>query len=337
MGQFVKLVVGVWEQVGQRGWLFLEDPTERKYEIVVHENQTYASLMDLVRTRYSVGLETAVTLTYEFPDWMKADGDISTPPVDVKEDGDFELFMSIRIDLPSTRLMGVLGTDDRDHRGNGDDNLNAHILAANTCRVGLPEGTWFWEGMLGQCFLTASQQFLTNFCIRKDVTIGNKDAFAIMGSQRGPSMETIGDSESTTDSSPGPVDPVPTLYGGGIIRLRDGPESSPTIPNKALSIVEPQATKKASPLLEYLSKGKENVCNEDEGEKKRRYASGRLSPRCQTQTSLALFLMQTPLTKVQRTKERSICLWVRIDRQTAPRIVLQGKSPILALFFMPIP
>lgn len=131
---------------------------------------------------------------------------------------------------------GVLGTDDRDHRGNGDGNLNAHILAENTCRVGLPEGTWFWEGMLGQCFLTASQQFLTNVCIRKDVTIGNKDAFAIMGSQRWPSMEKIGDSESTTDSSPGPVDPVPTLYGGGIIRLRDGPESSPTVPNKALSI-----------------------------------------------------------------------------------------------------
>lgn len=111
MDQFVKLVVGVWEQVGQRGWLFLEDPTERKYEIVVHENQTYASLMDLVRTRYSVGLETAVTLTYEFPDWMKADGDISTTPVDVKEDGDFELFMSIRIDLPSTRLMVTIGKE----------------------------------------------------------------------------------------------------------------------------------------------------------------------------------------------------------------------------------
>lgn len=51
MGQLVKLVVGVWEEVGQRGWLFLEDPTERKYEVMVHENQTYASVLDLVRTR----------------------------------------------------------------------------------------------------------------------------------------------------------------------------------------------------------------------------------------------------------------------------------------------
>lgn len=71
MGQLVRLVVGVWEQVGTGGWLFLEDPTERKYDVVVHENQTYASLMDLVRTRYSVGVQTTVALTYEFPEWMK--------------------------------------------------------------------------------------------------------------------------------------------------------------------------------------------------------------------------------------------------------------------------
>lgn len=50
MGQLVNLVVGVWEQVSSGGWLFLEDPTERKYAVMVHENQTYASLMDLVQT-----------------------------------------------------------------------------------------------------------------------------------------------------------------------------------------------------------------------------------------------------------------------------------------------
>ena len=101
----------MWEEVGQRGWLFLEDPTERKHEVMVHENQTYASVLDLVRTRYSVGLETAVTLTYEFPEWMKGPGDLSPPPVDVREDGDVELFMSIRIELPATRLMVTIGND----------------------------------------------------------------------------------------------------------------------------------------------------------------------------------------------------------------------------------
>ncbi|KAH0897865.1 LOW QUALITY PROTEIN: hypothetical protein HID58_047433 [Brassica napus] len=287
------LVVGVWEQVGQCGWLFLEDPTERKYEVVVHENQTYTSLMDLVRTRYSVGLGTAVTLTYEFPDWMKAPGDISTPPVDVKEDGDVELFMPIQTDLPSTRLMvtignevvarylfqrcddytvigsskGVLGTNDRAYRGKGDDNLDAQILSENFCRGGLPEGMGFWEGMLGQCVLTASQQFLTNVFSCEDVTMGNKDAFGIMGD--GPTMETIGVSETSTDSSPGPVDPVPALYEGGIIRLTYGAELSPTVPNKM--------------LIKYSGttcneEGKPKVCKEDEDDRKRSYASGRLSP-----------------------------------------------------------
>ncbi|CAN7111167.1 unnamed protein product [Brassica rapa subsp. narinosa] len=60
---------------------------------MVHESQTYASLMDLVRTRYSVGAQTAVALTYEFPEWMRVSGDIATPPGDVKEDGYVDLFM----------------------------------------------------------------------------------------------------------------------------------------------------------------------------------------------------------------------------------------------------
>lgn len=65
----------------------------KKYEVMVHESQTYASLMDLVRTRYSVGAQTVVALTYEFPEWMRVSGDIATPPGDVKEDGYVDLFM----------------------------------------------------------------------------------------------------------------------------------------------------------------------------------------------------------------------------------------------------
>ncbi|KAG5395364.1 hypothetical protein IGI04_025327 [Brassica rapa subsp. trilocularis] len=174
MGQLVKLVVGVWEEVGQRGWLFLEDPTERKHEVMVHENQTYASVLDLVRTRYSVGLETAVTLTYEFPEWMKGPGDLSPPPVDVREDGDVELFMSIRIELSATRLMVTIGNDvvarylfqRRDNytvigssKGVTSDNTRTYpprtdvslyekTVNVNASRVPGADGSGFWEGML---------------------------------------------------------------------------------------------------------------------------------------------------------------------------------------------
>lgn len=200
MGQLVKLVVGVWEEVGQRGWLFLEDPTERKHEVMVHENQTYASVLDLVRTRYSVGLETAVTLTYEFPEWMKGPGDLSPPPVDVREDGDVELFMSIRIELPATRLMVTIGNDvvarylfqRRDNytvigssKGVTSDNtrtcpprtdvgLYEKTVNVNASRVPGADGSGFWEGMLAQCIVTASQQFLTNVCANEDLTLGGE-------------------------------------------------------------------------------------------------------------------------------------------------------------------
>lgn len=200
MGRLVKLVVGVWEEVGQRGWLFLEDPTERKYEVMVHENQTYASVLDLVRTRYSVGLETAVTLTYEFPEWMKGPGDLSPPPVDVREDGDVELFMSIRIELPATRLMVTIGNDvvarylfqRRDNytvigssKGVTSDNTRTYpprtdvslyekTVNVNASRVPGADGSGFWEGMLAQCIVTASQQFLTNVCANEDVTLGEE-------------------------------------------------------------------------------------------------------------------------------------------------------------------
>ena len=83
----------------------------KKYEVMVHESQTYASLMDLVRTRYSVGAQTAVALTYEFPEWMRVSGDIATPPGDVKEDGYVDLFMGIRLEIPDLRLLVTIGNN----------------------------------------------------------------------------------------------------------------------------------------------------------------------------------------------------------------------------------
>lgn len=264
MGQLVKLVVGVWEQVGHRGWLFLEDPTERKYEIMVHENQTYASLMDLVRTRYSVGLETAVTLTYEFPEWMKGPGDISAPPVDVKEDGDIELFMSIRIDLPSTRLMvtigndvvarylflrrddytvigsskGVVGAKGGNYRDSCDINLQTEVVAGNVFSGTPVDGRGFWEGMLGQCFMSASQQFLANVCGGGSMNFGDGDALAFMRTALGASKETNVGSESSTDSSPGPEETVPDSYGGGVISLSQSEVLAADVGRNTLAIGE---------------------------------------------------------------------------------------------------
>lgn len=37
-------------------------------------------------------------LTYEFSNWIKEPGDYTTLPVEIKQDGDIELFMSVRSD-----------------------------------------------------------------------------------------------------------------------------------------------------------------------------------------------------------------------------------------------
>ncbi|KAF2563104.1 hypothetical protein F2Q70_00015224 [Brassica cretica] len=163
MGQLVKLVVGVWEHLGSNDWLFMADPTEQRHEVMVHENQTYPSLVELARMRYSVGSHTAVALTYEYPEWMKVPGDLTTPP------GDVEFFMSVRLDIPEMRLKVTIGNDNvarylfqrRDdftvigsYAGNlapnpipyrGRDNINPPVEEHMN---NLPEV--FWEGMLAQ-------------------------------------------------------------------------------------------------------------------------------------------------------------------------------------------
>lgn len=42
--------------------------------------------------------------------------------------------------------------------------------------------------------------------------------------------------------------------------------------------VEPQPARRASSILEYITKDKEKVCYDNEGNKKRSYTSGRRSP-----------------------------------------------------------
>ncbi|CAN6913841.1 unnamed protein product [Brassica oleracea] len=200
MGQLVNWllvcgIVGVWKQVGIRGWLFLEDPTERRYDVMVHENQTYASLMDLVRTRYSVGTETAVCLTFEFPEWMRIPADVAWPPVDVREDGDVDLFMSVRLEIQDLKLMVTIGNNvvarylfqRRDNytiigssSGNLDVNVNpfcgisdvSHLplRGVNEYRGGLTDGAAYWESILGQGEMTTGQQSLLGVCTDDDNT-----------------------------------------------------------------------------------------------------------------------------------------------------------------------
>ncbi|XP_048608710.1 uncharacterized protein LOC125584378 [Brassica napus] len=262
MGQLVKLVVGVWEQVGIRGWLFLEDPTERRYDVMVHENQTYASLMDLVRTRYSVGTDTAVCLTFEFPEWMRIPADVAWPPVDVRGDGDVDLFMSMRLEIQDLKLMVTIGNNvvacylfqRRDNYtiiGSSSGNLAVNVnlfrgisdvsrlplRGANDNPGGLTDGAAYWENILGQGEVTTGQQFLLGVCTDDDDTTELRNPRLTQGkSPFADALETSEGTESSTDSSAAPLNAFPQIAGSGVIRLKEGIHQPVANPSLALII-----------------------------------------------------------------------------------------------------
>ncbi|CAN6816107.1 unnamed protein product, partial [Brassica oleracea] len=279
MGQLVKLVVGVWEQVGIRGWLFLEDPTERRYDVMVHENQTYASLMDLVRTRYSVGTDTAVCLTFEFPEWMRIPADVAWPPVDVRGDGDVDLFMSMRLEIQDLKLMVTIGNNvvacylfqRRDNYtiiGSSSGNLAVNVnlfrgisdvsrlplRGANDNPGGLTDGAAYWENILGQGEVTTGQQFLLGVCTDDDDTTELRNPRLTQGkSPFADALETSEGTESSTDSSAAPLNAFPQIAGSGVIRLKEGIHQPIANPSLALIIGIPPS------ILDYITKGKGKV------------------------------------------------------------------------------
>ncbi|WZZ66670.1 hypothetical protein YC2023_078040 [Brassica napus] len=80
------------------------DHTQVKYDIVLRKNETYGDLVAMMRGKYRVLPSAPVALTYDFPEWMKVPGDYATPPVDILEDKDVELFMAVRMDYVNLTL-----------------------------------------------------------------------------------------------------------------------------------------------------------------------------------------------------------------------------------------
>lgn len=50
-----------------------------------------------------------VVLTYEFPRFETERGDYTTPPIEIKNDRDIELFMSVKIDCGLVELYVTVG------------------------------------------------------------------------------------------------------------------------------------------------------------------------------------------------------------------------------------
>lgn len=116
MSHLVKLVVGDWERGGPGLWKFHVDHTRVKYDVILRENETFSSVMGIVRSKYKLDqllLPTEpVLLTYDFPEYTILTGDYTSPPVEIKDDGDVQLFMAIRMDQAGLEMYVTFG--DRD-------------------------------------------------------------------------------------------------------------------------------------------------------------------------------------------------------------------------------
>ncbi|CAF2069278.1 hypothetical protein HID58_040893 [Brassica napus] len=63
------IVVGEWNKEEDGAWNFHPDPTDFGFEAMIRDNETFESLMSIVRMRYVVGERTPIVLSYQFSSW----------------------------------------------------------------------------------------------------------------------------------------------------------------------------------------------------------------------------------------------------------------------------
>ena len=64
MGKLVRLWRGEWLNEGDGAWNFNADPTDFGFGAMIRHNETYESLLNVVRMRYVVGQGAPVLLSY---------------------------------------------------------------------------------------------------------------------------------------------------------------------------------------------------------------------------------------------------------------------------------
>ena len=112
MGHLVRVVVGDLQRLPHGTWRFDINHVDVKYDLVSKENESYEELVAMVRGKYPIHHTEPVALTYDFPEWMKVPEDYTTPPVDILDDKDVELFMAVRMDFANLTLCVTYGNVD---------------------------------------------------------------------------------------------------------------------------------------------------------------------------------------------------------------------------------
>ncbi|CAH8389229.1 unnamed protein product [Eruca vesicaria subsp. sativa] len=112
----VRLVVGDWERGAQGAWRFNVDKTMVRGDVELKENESFISLLGMVREKFNVdylyGVNAHVLLTYHYPDLETEPEDYSAPPIEINEDEDVAVFMAVRVDNVWQEMYVTLGGQD---------------------------------------------------------------------------------------------------------------------------------------------------------------------------------------------------------------------------------
>lgn len=171
------------------------------YGVMVQENETFESLVLIVKTRYLLPVETAMVLTFQFPKWMLVPEGNRTPPIDIATNSDVEFFMSIRAEYAELSICVTVGAyhvglyrfqrrsptvvgcssrsfravsnvlpgEERQYQGN----ISVHRLRGSTIYDtcgGIDDSMVFWKGLLGQGLIQASERVVNEMFNPEEVT-----------------------------------------------------------------------------------------------------------------------------------------------------------------------
>ncbi|CAN7110850.1 unnamed protein product [Brassica rapa subsp. narinosa] len=111
MGKLVRLWRGEWLKEDDGAWNFNADPTDFGFGAMIRNNESYESLLDVVRMRYVVGQGTPVVLSYQFPAWILGPLGRRSLPINVTTTADIPVMLSVREWFTELVLVVTIGAE----------------------------------------------------------------------------------------------------------------------------------------------------------------------------------------------------------------------------------
>lgn len=107
----MRLWRGEWLKEDDGAWNFHADPTDFGFGAMIRDDETYESLLNVVRMRYVVGQGTPVVLSYQFPAWILGPLGRRSLPISVTTTTDIPVMLSVREWFTELVLVVTIGAE----------------------------------------------------------------------------------------------------------------------------------------------------------------------------------------------------------------------------------